>query len=439
MSSGSRPEDAVIDYSTWLPEDQDAEGGLEAPGELGGAFAYDGRGFTAPEFSAFVADYNFGTIPPDFIVLHHTAKPTLADWTDAEAGLNESQIRAKRKDLLDGLMRYYHENNGWRAGPHLFIDDRYIWVFTPMREFGIHAMWGNSHNNGGTTHYSIGIEVIGNYSQQQWPAPVARLVGHAVAVLKQRLGTFELRYMYPDGSPGRKQTGTDQRGNPLWACLHPQKLAWGGISSHRDYNKPECPGHAITESYYMGVLQAGWTALTAAPVTLTLDSPLLGAPSGSVEQAIAFVEARLPADSEYKNDVRIILEHYWRYAPEVGVDPFLAAAQCIFETDSLRSQWAARPRRNPAGLGVRQEGGLSFNSWEESVQAHIGQILAFALRDDEANEAQRQMMRRNPRFDKIAPDSRGTIRTIGALSGRWNNDPQYGPGLLGRAQAILQG
>jgi hypothetical protein len=48
-----------------------------------------------------------------------------------------------------------------------------------------------------------------------------------VAVLQQRLKTFDLKY---------------------------QKFA-GGISSHRDYNKPECPGAAISKEFYLQVIR----------------------------------------------------------------------------------------------------------------------------------------------------------------------------------------
>lgn len=105
----------------------------------------------------------------------------------------------------------------------------------------------------------------------------------------------------------------------------------------------------------------------------------------------------------------------------------------------MKSQWAARPHRNPAGLGVRQEGGLSFNTWEEAVQAHIGQLLAFALKDDEANDAQRQMMSKNPRHGNIGAELRGTAKTLAGLNNRWTTDGDYAGKLVARAQGIRGG
>jgi len=205
-------------------------------------FLYLGDSYTAGEFTEFVRDYDFGTVPPDFVVLHHTAIPCTLHtrqpkgdiWDGREEGLSEAQIRARRGRKLDGLRNHYRDTLGWDRGPHLYIDDRYIWHFSPMRDVGIHSMWGNAFRDADGYHYSIGIEVIGHYEAKPWPPEVARLVGHAVAVLKRRLGTFELRYQYPNGNPGRKSAGRDRNGNIIWKCARPQLLRAGAISSHRD-------------------------------------------------------------------------------------------------------------------------------------------------------------------------------------------------------------
>ncbi len=422
-----QPEELSEETTGYLPFDDDAgEGEIMPRGVSAEEFLYIGRGLTADEFSDYVRDYDFGTIPPDFVVLHHTAipsaswapYPTGSRWDAGDGGLPPEQIKQRRLKKLNAIKEFYRVDRGWDRGPHLFVDDRFIWLFTPMRETGIHAKQGNSYRDAGGLHYSIGIEVIGYFEDVQWPEPVAQLVGHTVAVLHRRLGTFELRY-------GRNA---------------------GALSSHRDYNKPACPGKAITEQYYVDVIKAVDQRLTSASVTLsvaavhplTLDSPLLGPPSGGLEQTVDYVETRLPAGSEYKHDVRTIMGYYWKYAPMVGVDPFLAAVQCIHETDALCSYWAGRPRRNPAGLGVRsRDVGLSFATWEDGVRAHLAQLLAFALTDEAAGEAQREMMRRNPGHNLIAPSARGAAPVLRALSGRWTDDDSYAEKIVARARAIV--
>jgi hypothetical protein len=207
------------------------------PAVLGEGFKYIGRGLSLAEFTAYVQNYRFGSTPPDYVVLHHTAIPSTLDarypsgavWDAGESRMDEPAIYAKRRAQLDAIMRFYRDGKGWNAGPHLFIDDRWLWLFTPMYDVGIHAAKGNSYRDSrGRLHYSIGIEVLGYYEKVVWPASVARNVAHAISALRTRLQTFD----YIDGP---------------WS---------GKIGSHRMYNKPACPGAAIVPSYYMPLLKA---------------------------------------------------------------------------------------------------------------------------------------------------------------------------------------
>ncbi len=206
--------------------------------------------------------YDFGKVPPDYVVLHHTANPCIQAaafpggkaWDGGEAGMTNEQIYQKRLRSLLGMREYYRVNLQWDRGPHLYIDDRYIWLFTPMYDIGIHAKEGNSyHDAAGHLHYSIGIEVLGYYEHVRWPEPVANMVGHAVAAIKQRISTYELAY-----KPGP---------------VHQPNAHVNSVSSHRDYNKPACPGAAITEDFYVQALQAGWSRVAKGAVTVPASKP----------------------------------------------------------------------------------------------------------------------------------------------------------------------
>jgi hypothetical protein len=421
-----------------------------------GEFLYDGRPMTAEQFTAHVQAFDFGAqglAAPDFVVLHHSASPcttlTEADarhgpedwirkawvWDPHEDGQSEATIRAQRQQGLENLRKFYEKDKGWDRGPHLFIDNRYIWLFTPMSFIGVHALGGNSFRLSGTPHRSIGIEVIGYYEKQPWPPDVARLVAHAVNTLRDRLGTFELVYLYPNGSPISFE---DEQKNVHY--VHPERLAVGGICAHRDFNKPMCPGAAITADHYIAVLQRG--AIPLQPLTLNslaLDSPIVGPPSGTPQDVIAFVQAQLPAGSEYSpTDVATIVGFYWSFAPGVGLDPFLAAVQWALETHSLTGAWAARKQ----GRLLRQSDqptGLQFASWELSVQAHLGLLLAYALTDAELSAARLALIRHPPRYPQLPANQRGTVRTVQDLAGHWSADPDYAQKLIALAQQIRSG
>ena len=173
----------------------------------------------------------------------------------------------------------------------------------------------------------------------------------------------------------------------------------------------------------------------------SVNSPLLGSASGSKEKVAAYLRRHLGKNSEYKSyDIKLILGYYWKFGAQVGIDPYLAVIQSIYETDGWRSWWAGRPRRNPANLGVTSPTvGLSFKTWELSVQAHIGQLLAFALKDSQLNSAQRNMVRKNPNHNNITASARGSAKTVRDLSGRWNNNPSYANNLVNKAREVERG
>jgi hypothetical protein len=174
---------------------------------------------------------------------------------------------------------------------------------------------------------------------------------------------------------------------------------------------------------------------------VTADSTILAPPRALSQQAIAYIIARGSTYTPY--DVAVIVNYYWRIAPDVGVDPLVALAQNIHETDNLQSWWAQRPRRNPAGLGVTGETstdpppddekdiwafdeteqlwrkGLSFATWEDSTRAHIGRLLAYALRDEEASDPQRTLIDESLALRPLPESYRGVAPTLRGLNGRW--------------------
>lgn len=111
------------------------------------------KSFTAQEFQTYVDGIPLINWRPQFCVLHNTAIPTFAQWHDVPG--------ARR---MAGLVGYYRDDQKWSGGPHLFVADDYIWVFTPLTVPGVHAPSWNA--------ISWGIEMVGDYDHEELPIPL---------------------------------------------------------------------------------------------------------------------------------------------------------------------------------------------------------------------------------------------------------------------------
>lgn len=104
-----------------------------------------GRSFTPDTFDAYCHGLAWTAWRPSFVALHNTATPNLAQRPN---GFTRQHI--------DNLVGYYRDQQRWKAGPHLFIDDRQIWVFTPLTVSGRHSpSWNKT---------ALGVEMLGNYA-----------------------------------------------------------------------------------------------------------------------------------------------------------------------------------------------------------------------------------------------------------------------------------
>lgn len=108
------------------------------------------RAFTAQQFADYVAGLNFSHWRPQFVVLHNTGAPTLAQWH----GPTPPQQR------ILNLEHFYRDTKGWSAGPHLFVADDLIWAFTPLTTSGVHSPSWNA--------ISWGVEMAGDYSREDF-------------------------------------------------------------------------------------------------------------------------------------------------------------------------------------------------------------------------------------------------------------------------------
>jgi hypothetical protein len=132
-----------------------------------------GRSFDQASFDAYCHTLSWPSWRPSFIALHNTSSPSLAQRPD---GLTAQHIQ--------NLQTFFRDTQKWSAGPHLFIDDKQIWVFTPLTVSGVHSPSWNK--------LAIGIEMLGNYETEDFNSGRGLLVQHnavaAVASLSAVLG-----------------------------------------------------------------------------------------------------------------------------------------------------------------------------------------------------------------------------------------------------------
>jgi hypothetical protein len=106
-----------------------------------------GRSFNQDDFDSYCHTLQWNAWRPSFIVLHNTGAPSLAQ---RPKGLTQQNI-------LD-LESFYRDKQQWKAGPHLFIDDQKIWVFTPLTVSGTHSPSWNK--------LALGVEMLGDYDKE---------------------------------------------------------------------------------------------------------------------------------------------------------------------------------------------------------------------------------------------------------------------------------
>ena len=112
-----------------------------------------GASFSPAGFDQYCHSLTWPQWRPSFVALHNTEIPTLA-----------AQPHGLSKDDILALEHYYRYEAGkkagkpWTAGPHLFIDDHQIWVFTPLTVSGVHSPCFNK--------VALGVEMLGNYDTE---------------------------------------------------------------------------------------------------------------------------------------------------------------------------------------------------------------------------------------------------------------------------------
>ena len=128
-----------------------------------------GKRFAPDDFDKYVKGLNFSAWRPQFVVVHNTSVPTLAQ---RPTGFTEQHMK--------NLESFYRDQQHWSAGPHCFIDQNGIWVFTPLTTSGVHSPSWNS--------ISWGVETLGDYQTEAFADPIHVNLVACLATLHTALG-----------------------------------------------------------------------------------------------------------------------------------------------------------------------------------------------------------------------------------------------------------
>lgn len=182
-----------------------------------------GERLSSDEWLTYLRTYEWGQLRPTRLVLHHTYRPTSEQWQG---------LRSMR-----GMQRFY-ATKGWSAAPHVYSAPDGIWLFTPLRDIGVHAGTGNGSRRAGW--YSIGLEMVGDFDSA---LPSGAVWQQALAVMG---------------------------GLSIALNIAPHDL----ISFHRDYtNQKSCPGRAVTKEWVWGEVERWIAAQPAAAPALPAADP----------------------------------------------------------------------------------------------------------------------------------------------------------------------
>ncbi|MBE0650377.1 MAG: glucosaminidase domain-containing protein [Bacteroidales bacterium] len=156
---------------------------------------------------------------------------------------------------------------------------------------------------------------------------------------------------------------------------------------------------------------------------LTVKEPgIMGTGKSSRSMLTEFLEKNNPGISVKK--AREIVSIYIQEADKEGVNYDVAFSQMCLETGFLRYGGSVKPQQNNfCGLGVSSNDshGLSFPSIRIGIRAHIQHLKAYAT----------TARIKNPIVDsRLRFVKRGSVKTIGELSGKWASDKHYSTKIL---------
>lgn len=284
-----------------------------------------GRGFRAAEFKEYVATLRFTDWRPQFAVVHNTSAPRLSQWHS-----HPGEVRMRN------LESYYRDDQHWSAGPHLFVADDLIWVFTPLTTSGTHSPSWNG--------VAWGVELVGEYDEEPFNPAVRENAIDALAALYACRGLDPETIRFHKEDPRTTHThcpGKNVNKADLIARVT-ERMNSGTAGEHSPADDMLEIGSNLTGAGASG------------PGAYTLQSPLLAADPALAEIAAGDVVLHQPEPSRRVAGIGTIQRAINRLAEAAGQPPpiDLGADDKNLGIFGPRTRRAIEEVQRSAGVGV---------------------------------------------------------------------------------------
>jgi hypothetical protein len=130
-------------------------------------------------FAAHVDGLVFTGWTPQFVVVHNTSAPSLANYADWRSHPERHGNWTPEK-WLQNLMNYYANEQHWNAGPHAFVCPDGVGLFTPFTQRGVHSPAWNA--------ITWGIETVGEFETEAFDNGSKTNLIAVLGILHARIG-----------------------------------------------------------------------------------------------------------------------------------------------------------------------------------------------------------------------------------------------------------
>jgi hypothetical protein len=145
-----------------------------------------GKFVDLPGFAAHVNGLAFLSWRPQFVVVHNTSAPTLANYAEWRAHPDRHGDWTPEKWLRN--LASYYAGLGWNAGPHAFVCPDGVGLFMPFTQRGTHSPAWNS--------ITWGIETVGEFETEPFANGSRTNLIAVLSILHARIGLNPADYKF---------------------------------------------------------------------------------------------------------------------------------------------------------------------------------------------------------------------------------------------------